>query len=104
MRAAGEVPLGAVAVGEVAVGCGEFGAGGSDRRGRVPSWREEADDGVGAEVADPAAAAGRPSWAAGEPRVAPAGEPSSGTSVTDPVGLDDVPGAPGAVPAAPTAV
>jgi hypothetical protein len=104
---AGEVPLGVVAVGEVAVGGGEFGACGADRRGRVWSRREEAGDGVVAEVAGsagPAAAAGRPSSVEDEPSVAPDGEPSSGTSVTDPVGLDDVPGATGAVPAAPTAV
>ncbi|MER5520117.1 hypothetical protein [Streptomyces sp. NPDC002763] len=94
-------------MGEVAVGRGEFGAGGSDRRGRVPPRPEDAGDGVVAEVAGsagPAPAADRPSSAEGEPLAAPAEEPSSGTSVTDPVGLDDVPGAPGAAPAAPTAV
>ncbi|MGW7540299.1 hypothetical protein ACWGKQ_04125 [Streptomyces sp. NPDC054770] len=90
---------------EEAPGCGEFGAAGSLRRGWVPLRREEepgepvAGDGeVAAAAVVVAAGAGPVTAAVGPPAFL---APSSGTSVTDPVGRADVLGSP---PAAPTAV
>lgn len=120
VRAAGEVwPGGAVPdgapgvapVGEVADGRDGAGADGADRRGRVSSWPEEPGEGVGAAgpagppaVSAVSAVSAGPSPAGGDLCAVPAEEPSSGTSVTDPVGPDDVPGGPALAPAAPTAV
>ncbi|MER7838485.1 hypothetical protein ABTY98_22000 [Streptomyces sp. NPDC096040] len=52
----------------------------------------------------PRSVEGDPAFAEGDPCAVPAEEPSSGTSVTDPVALDGIPGLPGEAPAAPTAV
>ncbi|MFD8812270.1 hypothetical protein ACFV23_12520 [Streptomyces sp. NPDC059627] len=100
-----QVSAAGAAEAEEALGCGEFGAAGSLRRGWAPLRREEepgepvAGDGEVEAVAVVVAAGVGPVTAAVGPPAFSA--PSSGTSVTDPVGRADVLGSP---PAAPTAV